>query len=111
MSNKIKTHAVRQYLIRIQDLDPRMVSNTEWKAARDKINEAVNNPDRVVHNKSDLPQIHIKGKIAAPVGVPAEKQGEYRPYGATDDVKWVPTVYSTETFVDGRYDGSAKQGT
>lgn len=110
MSNKIKTHAVRQYLVRVKGLDPRMATDTEWDDARSKINEAVNDPDRIVHNQTDLPQIHIKEKFAVPVGVPAEQQGKYRPYDSTDDDKWVPTVYSVETFVGGRYDETRRQG-
>lgn len=110
MSNKIKTHAIRQYLVRIEGKDPKMVTNTEWKRAREMINEAVNNPDRIVHNKKDLPQIHIKDKAAVPVGVKTEKKGNYDPYQSKDQTLYVPTVYSTETFVGGRYDGTKKQG-
>jgi hypothetical protein len=110
MSNKIKTHAVRQYLVRIRDVDPRMATNTEWNDARCKINEAIKDPDRVVQKSDDLPQIHLKGDMAVPVGVPGDGQGEYEPYDSSDDVKWVPTVYSVKSFAGGKYDGTRKQG-
>jgi len=110
MSNKIKTHAIRQYLIRVKDKDPKMVTNTEWNNAREKINEVINNPDKIVHNKKELPQIHIIGKVAVPVGVRGEKQGKYKPYDSTDQTLYAPTVYCTETFTGGKHDETQKQG-
>ena len=109
MSNKIKDHAVDQYFIRIKDMDPRMVTNTEWKQAIEIINDAVENPDRIVHNKRDYPQVHIKGKLVIPVGVSSGRGTKLKPYTDKSEDLCVPTAYNVETFIGGRYDNTQKQ--
>lgn len=100
MNVVIYEHAKNNYLKRIEGYEE--VHNSLWKriVAENKIKEAVKNPDKIIAEEEDKPQVHIKDNLAVIVGVETDEQGQYKPYtDLEEDNIVVPTVYESSVFV------------
>lgn len=94
----IGEHALHQYAKNVLDKRPEELTAEERVKIRKEITRAVIEPEEVYHEKKEMAQIHIKGRIAIPVGVDTDDNRSLGPYeNLMQDLK-VPTVYRDEVF-------------
>ena len=106
---EIYTHAVDNYLNRIIGRDPLDTSKGTRDVIREKIRKTAKEPERIHHMEIDKAPIHIRGKIAAVVGI-KEDRDKYVPYDSLDDKHIVvPAVYHSKTFGGPNEEEVAKQ--
>lgn len=94
----IGEHALHQYAKNVLNKRPDDLSEEDRVEIRKQITRAVMDPELVYHKKKKMPQIHIREKIAIPVGVDRENENTLGPYdNLAQDLK-IPTVYRDEVF-------------
>lgn len=111
MNVEVHPHAVGNCLERVLDIPEEDATEDQKEEATKKILKAVASPDWIYHQKKDMAQIHVKGGVAVPVGVPGEEEGMILPYNSLNQGLKVPTAYKAETFERKRNDGRNKART
>lgn len=103
---EIEQHAIDEYGERILNKQGDEFTDDMHMVARLEIINAVTSPDLIYHGKKDMPQIHVYGNFAIPVGVRGEEEWETMPYESLDDELVVKTVYPAQTFTKKLNNGS-----
>lgn len=98
---RVTKHAVVNYIRRVFNEDPDLASVDTYRDAELEIVKAVYNPDEVVHNIEDKPQVHIRNGAAVIVGEEDASKGytsngnpKLVPYDNLKGYLIVPTVYT-----------------